>query len=390
MLCEILGISGTYYEKYEAEALKTYDGDFFSFSHMKKLANEFGLCDENVKSILHFIINVDENIKKFMWLFYFVQFNTDEDFSDNIWQIDKWMIPEQCEKKHPGMLKACVYLAAAENLRKWVADHSLSDDIFSGYFSRYKYFVELNRVSHNTYGLCRLSPFLYGYAKPFMLTIGRLSYQLIKYFNYCEVYENPEGNRFFAALPTHKYLSNGHIDENGKIPFYYKTTDTLTAHTFDSMGLLTGKPEVIKLGEYKKILSPGDSVATIHIPSGGKLDIDDVKQSICDAYKIINQCLKPIKAFVCRTWFIDPGLRDIIKEGSNMRSFADLFDVICNEDNENHSLFEHIFVTNRTDLSNLIPKNDFQRKMLARAMRGGKIYWSYGLLKKSVLGDCNK
>ena len=103
-----------------------------------------------------------------------------------------------------------------------------------------------------------------------------------------------------------------------------------------------------------------------------------------------SQCLKPIKAFVCRTWFIDPGLRDIIKEGSNMRSFADLFDVICNEDNENHSLFEHIFVTNRTDLSNLIPKNDFQRKMLARAMRGEKIYWSYGLLKKSVLGDCNK
>ena len=51
-----------------------------------------------------------------------------------------------------------------------------------------------------------------------------------------------------------------------------------------------------------------------------------------------------------------------------------------------------LIIEDNTDINNLVPKNDFQRKMLASAMNGEKIYWSYGLLKKEFYhdaDDCN-
>ena len=108
-----------------------------------------------------------------------------------------------------------------------------------------------------------------------------------------------------------------------------------------------------------------------------------MKESIKDAAFLFEKYFPPAKAFVCHTWFIDPGLRgEIIKDGSNMAAFADLFDVISGPDNENHSVFEHVFKVKRQPLEDLNPQNDFQNRVLQRAMRGEKIYWSYGVLKR--------
>ena len=66
--------------------------------------------------------------------------------------------------------------------------------------------------------------------------------------------------------------------------------------------------------------------------------------------------------------------------------FADRFDIICVTDNENHSLYQHIFQCARCPLGELVPQNDFQAKMLQRAKEGKKTYWSYGILKQSRKG----
>ena len=68
-----------------------------------------------------------------------------------------------------------------------------------------------------------------------------------------------------------------------------------------------------------------------------------------------------------------------------MAAFADIFDVISGPDNKNHSIFEHIFNVKKQPLENLVPTNDFQKRILARALRGERIYWGYGVLKKGIL-----
>lgn len=382
MVCEKLGIYDKLYLKYEADALREYSDDFMSAAHIAALADEAGLLPEHKENLVNYMNYADDDVKRFMWIFYYVQFKTQEDFSDDIWQMDKWGIHEESEKLYPGMFKACVYLLAAEHLRSWLEERELPKSILENYFGRYHYFIKLNLATHNTNGFCRLSPFLYAYAKPFSMVIGRLAFQLTKYKNYCEVYENAKGERFFAALPNYTYDVDGHICENGITPVYSVENNILTCQSYRDDGTLSDIKTELDLSEYTKILSPGDVAVTIHIPEGGKLSSELVHQSIKDAWPIINKFIAKPKALVCWTWFIDPGLRDVIKDGSNMRNFANLFDVICVEDNDNHSIFEHVFVTKRTELTNLKPQNEFQRKILERAISGKKIYWSYGLLKK--------
>ena len=384
MLLEKLSVAHPLYEKYFNEAMDSYNADFFSLEHLSALADEGELEAENKRLIIEFINVADDNIKRFMWLYYYIQFKTNEDFHTNIWQLDNWPLPKETEEKYPGMIKACVYLAAADNLREWIDERGLPKDSFKAFFGRYKYIADLNTVSHNTYGLVRLAPFLYMYGKPFGLAIGRLTFQLTEFAAFCELYENDNGERIFVATTNKKYDETGHIAEEGYTPVYEINGDVLRANIFNDMGLLDKEPVEINLNAYKKILAPKDRVVTIHIPAGPKLTNELVYQSLRDAKKILNENFDGIKAFVCKTWFIDMGIRDMLSVGSNMRNFAELFDVISAEDNKNHSIFEHIFVVKPQPLENLVPKNDFQKRFLDRALRGEKLYWGYGVLKNSI------
>ena len=141
--------------------------------------------------------------------------------------------------------------------------------------------------------------------------------------------------------------------------------------------------EEFDLTEYRLLYKSGDTVVTIHIPeSGGKLTKETVRETFKLADDFLRKYIPEFKTYVCQTWFIDPALRgEVIRDGSNMADFADIFDVICGPDNNNHSVFEHVFKTTRRPLDDLKPENSFQERVLERAKRGEKIYWSFGVLK---------
>ena len=373
------------FQKYEQDARESFDLAFVNSNHIMSLAEAVQLCDENKKMLRTFLNDADESVLFFLWRFYHLQFCTNEDFSDNIWQLDEIPLPEEVEHMHPGCIKAAVYLLAAEHLRAWCDARGLPKRMVEDYFDVYRGYVNSNLIDPETYGLCRLSPFLYGYAKPFIVRVGRLDYQLTRYKDYCEMYENNRGDHLFAALPNYRYDDDGLQDEVGAKPEYYKNGDKLTARTFDKSGRLRPRPEEIDLTHWRLVLKPGDPVWTIHIPGGRKLDPCEVSQSLSDAARFFDCYFPPYKTFVCHTWFIDPGLRDeVVRNDSNMAAFANLFNVISGPDNHNHSVFAHVFRVKKQSLENLIPQNTFQARVLRHVLAGKKIYWSYGVLKKEV------
>lgn len=384
-MLKVYGIDGGILSKYEQAAKDTFHDSFVNKEKVLEYADSAGLSDDNKELLAEFMGCADEKLKQFIWLFYYIQFESEEDFIRDIWQLDQIPMPSEVEMQYPGCIKAVTYLLAAEHLREWLRKRELPISMMESYYDRYRYFVSMNLISHGTCGLCRLSPFLYGYARPFILRIGRLAFQFTQYKDYCEMYEDKEGNRVFMALPNYSYNEKGLQDKNGRLPGYECSGEELVAHRFDTQGRLVPKPIRLDMQKFHKILSPGDNVITIHIPEGEKLDINEVKESIREASGLFQKYFPPSKAFVCHTWFIDPGLRgEIIKEGTNMAAFADLFDVISGPDNENHSVFEHVFKVKRQPLEELVPQNDFQRRVLQRALRGEKIYWSYGVLKSRI------
>ena len=374
------------FARYKDEADSCYDPEFFSKRRVKQLAERAHLEKSNIDMLMDFLDCSDDTTLRFMWHFYYFQYCSAEDFRSNIVLMEHIVRPHHAEAKFPGCINAVVYLLAVENLEKWLVGKELDcEAIIESYFERYRNLTRLNLISHNTYAFCRLSYFLYGYSKPASIRVGRLIFQYIEYKDYCEMYEDENENRIFAALPNFTYNKQGLQEKDGFVPYYTKDDKYLVAHLFKDKGQLDIEPTKMSLTHLKPILKPGDKVITIHIPEDGKLMIEDVKRSIKDAWSLFSLYFPPFKAIVCQTWFIDPGLRrEVIKDGSNMAAFADLFDIISGTDNENHSIYEHIFKVKRQPLECLVPQNDFQRRVLNRALRGEKLYWGYGVLKKSV------
>lgn len=378
--------------KYEEMALKSYEQNKYRFSkdYILKKCTEASLCPEHEKLLDDFLnfAHKDEDIIKFMWLYYYFQFETCECYLDNLWAggLDDVPVPEVCEEVYPGMLKSVVYLAASDHLADYLKKKSISERYINDYYENYKRFADMNMVTHNTYGLCRLAPFVYGYAYPFIVGVGRFRFQITHFKDYCEVYEDEEGKRKIVATPIYSYNGKGLRDEDSKFfPTYEIKKGILKAHLFDSIGRLCMKPVEIDLHKNKKVLSKEDLVATIHIPGGGKLSDEIVDSSLAEAKSVLPKFFDKydIRAIVCQTWFLDTQLRDILPPKSNMIKFQKRFDLVMAADNKNHSLFDHIFNVKPTSLKNLVPKNNFQEIMLRRALNGEKIYWGFGILKET-------
>ncbi len=390
-LTESLSLEKSILDRYENAALENY-------REIKgKLTNEYisELCKEGkfekhhaklVDEYMDWLAN-QENIKKLIWLHYYVRFETEECYFDNLWEggLEDVPIPKISEQRFPGMFITVVYLLAAEHLKRIAIKKGLGNKIVEEYYQNFKRFAGMNLISHNTYGLCRLASFLYCYAYPTICRVGRFNFQIIPFKDYFDVYENKYGKRFLAARGNYTYNEAGLQDKNAAFRPEINIEDKiLSAHTFDSMGRLTKEVFKIDLREYKKILTEGDTVITVHIPEGGKMYPEIAKQSLRDARVFFESkfCEWNIKEIVCQTWFLDPALRPILGEGSNMAAFQDFFDIAVGPDQKLHSLFDHIFKVKPAPLDTLAPQNRFQSEMLQRAKNGEKMYWAYGILKR--------
>lgn len=326
------------------------------------------------------------DVLEHLWQWYYMLYESGEDIFPII-KVQKTPRHPLAEEKFPGVMESVLYLAAADHFFDFIEKNGLTNSEFNfreTYFWNYRRMAEFNFVRDKTYALLRLGYFLYGYSRPFMLTVGRLNYEIVAFKDFCEVWEG-EGKRVVLALPTGKYgpdrLRN---DEGGTAPVYEQSGTLLSAHTFDPDGCLSKEPITLDTVKYTRILAPGDKVVTVHIPAGGALGGDVVSASLSAAQKIFRAYFADfdLRGFVCHSWLIDPQLTNIFGENSNTVAFAGRFEnVICAGEDKN-ALYEHIFRVPTCPVEALRPENRFQREILAHIQSGKKIRAGYGFLKE--------
>lgn len=258
-------------------------------------------------------------------------------------------LPADSEEKYPGFFETVLYLAAAENFNHFVQTElaDLPMDISDTYYKNLRRFMEMNYVRDNSYALrSRLAYFLYGYAKPFILLLGRLSYQLHVYnvkeygFHICE---DNCGTRIF-------------------VPY--------------------GQPIPTA---YTEILPDGEKFITIHIPGSDRLTEESVLASIHCALPILRHVYgkhNP-RCIVCHSWLLTPQLESMLKPSANILRFQKLFDLVQAEPAPN-ALYELVFKSPIVPLEQLQPKNDFQKNVLELYKAGGILHNGLGVLKKEI------
>ena len=152
-----------------------------------------------------------------------------------------------------------------------------------------------------------------------------------------------------------------------------------------ALGRLEYERQPFALESYKDILKKGDTVINMHIPSSGKLLPEDVIESFKKAYAMFSDEVREdgILVLHCNSWLLYPPMVEAAyREGSNLKAFYDLFDIIEEAASDNYSCFwraynipyaEGVFEKAPTDTS-------FRRDLLAFLKSGGMMGCGRGII----------
>jgi hypothetical protein len=133
---------------------------------------------------------------------------------------------------------------------------------------------------------------------------------------------------------------------------------------------------------YKNILKKGDEEYFCHIPSCGPLNEKDVIDSLKSAYAFYSDRLSGgILPVVCSSWLLYPPHYEVFPEGSNLRKFYNLFDIIDSTEDPKNGDFWRIFdreYDGKTE--NMEEKTSLQRRFKRFFAAGNNMGSGYGVI----------
>lgn len=122
----------------------------------------------------------------------------------------------------------------------------------------------------------------------------------------------------------------------------------------------------------------GEKVISIHIPQGEKLVIDRVKESLILGMDFWGRDLP----YLCHSWLLYPGLRDILPKSSNIIQFQNEFQLLETDFNEREAEWR-IFGKMESDPQNYPEETSLQRNAKKYLLSGRKLGNGLGILKRN-------
>jgi len=169
-------------------------------------------------------------------------------------------------------------------------------------------------------------------------------------------------------------------DQEGSFHIQVTETETeWTGYPTDENGVITNVLHHYPKTEWEATVLPGDCSLSIHLPAGMKLEKNATRKAIAAAFDHAKRYYPDYdpKALICASWILNPELKDVLKEGSNILAFASLFHIHPTR-NMGTGVFQFVFKTSvNPDLNTLAEDTSLQRALKAKYLAGG-YHLNYG------------
>ena len=134
-------------------------------------------------------------------------------------------------------------------------------------------------------------------------------------------------------------------------------------------------------------VKPGDNVIEIHIPAGTSFDPAECERSIALAKEFFAKYYPDYKyeCFTCHSWLLDPELKKLLKPGSNILNFQEMFSMVDSETHEDYAALRYVFKWNTTRLTvkHEYSVSSFAERLKAHVLAGGKLHCAGGVIPKN-------
>jgi len=164
--------------------------------------------------------------------------------------------------------------------------------------------------------------------------IGRFEYWIKPYSsNLVNVYRHKKNHNVIALIATDKYFNDdGYCDSpavQNPEKNYWRSKfeikdDIVTGNPVSPEGRALRKRVSLSLDEWYCVMDKNSNVLDMHIPAGGKMDIEACCDSVKRASEFYRKYFPNIKpaAVNCHSWIFSPNLPEFMPENSNLVSFC--------------------------------------------------------------------
>lgn len=317
------------------------------------------------------------------------QYLHDEIFEKDPRNLTKFRTLEENDGRETGMLFAVMFLARYEGMDAILAERGIPVTYKKASLFVYQENMRKSKERYGVYGLQGMyKSGMVAFLTPWKFILGRLTFEMDWFGGPYAVYRNREnGTLTLMAVPGYFYGEDGRrlpqdFDGTSFEPCLQEDGKMIRGFVFAEDGNLNMTEVALDAGRYECILKPGDTSMSVHIPEMGKLcpELVDEAFSLAEDFfgKYYQQWNYP--AYVCSSWLLNKDLSQLLPYESNIMRFQSRFRIAMSSVN-NYSIYWHVFgVQNFVPLSELVPKNGFQQRMLDWVLLGNTLYNGNGFI----------
>ena len=223
-----------------------------------------------------------------------------------------------------------------------------------------------------------------------ILRVGRFNLEYTTFGNSYDVFDTPSGLRM---MPTEgRFHRSGQMlgsigceDEDGAFDAAITETEDAYVGYLVENGVCKNEKITLKKSECTRLLTKGDRVISVHIPSGGPMTDEVSQNDMARGGQIIEKCIGEVKAFICSSWLLDPQIPALLGKETNLTRFGARYERAPIKSGGG-GVFEYVFLTSsKTPIDELKAETSFAKAVKAHLAAGGHIYGSVGVFKKSDL-----
>lgn len=288
------------------------------------------------------------------------------------------------------LLPFLVIITAIPKLHESLKKRGVPDDVIAKTLRQFEDCVYLTEERTGRPGyLWRYFDHMQGYVDEKILNVGRLRFEMIpKLYGNILVLENTKGE-LAVLFDGVNINSDGMIlgtpptcnNQKSTLATVVETDDSFLGFCADSTGKCTKEPSKYPKSEWHLRLKKGDPVLGVHIPSKGALTKEACDESYARACEIFRSCYPEFafKAFHCRSWMLDPKLREFLSESSNILAFQKKYTLYAGK-TDGKAVLNFVFKAQSAEYKDLPEDTSLQRALKKLYLDGGYIYELSGFI----------
>ncbi|MFH0919848.1 MAG: acyltransferase domain-containing protein [Fibrobacterota bacterium] len=268
------------------------------------------------------IIDADENLRRLAWYLHWRVFITPE---KNL----PWGAPPLLNRlgQQAGLFYLLLSLEFAPRLAEWHRTLRYPESVTTETLQQIDCFVSNHMRGRGVPGVYeRQFPWLATYFIQPLIRLGRLEYQLSPFAGGVCVWKRASDNAVLAVAEEGALFTEEGVLQSPDASASPAGTTRLVereneviGNPVDPAGFVLAKQVRLPRPAWQPCLRRGDTVLSLHIPAGGKMDWESVTRSFERAVDFFKRHHpdSPFRALVLKTWFMDPRLGELLPENSN-------------------------------------------------------------------------